>query len=92
MSRIVWPVYIDSTKSRKEGRKISKEFAVKTPKLSEIIRSARKLNFNPIIEENKSFPGSWYEYSGRVLIDNGDLKKNEALINISKTISSLRNK
>ncbi|MDR0912833.1 MAG: signal recognition particle subunit SRP19/SEC65 family protein [Methanobrevibacter sp.] len=90
MSRIVWPVYLDSTKSQSEGRKISQEFAVKNPKLTEISRAARRLNFNPVTEDDKAYPGSWYEFSGRVLIEPGDLTKNQALIKIANTIKQLR--
>jgi len=87
---MVWPVYIDSKKSRSEGRKINKEFAVSGPKLTEISRAARKLNLNPKVEDDKSYPGSWWDNSGRVIVEREDISKNEILVKISETIKTLR--
>ncbi|MCL2157455.1 MAG: signal recognition particle protein Srp19 [Methanobrevibacter sp.] len=90
METMVWPVYIDSKKSRSEGRKINKEFAVSGPKLTEISRAARKLNLNPKVEDDKSYPGSWWDNSGRVIVEREDISKNEILVKISETIKTLR--
>jgi len=88
----IWPVYIDSKKSRSEGRKIKKELAVSGPKLTEISRAARKLNLKPKVEDDKSYPGSWWENSGRVIIERENISKNEILVKISETINTLRRK
>ncbi|MDR2873437.1 MAG: signal recognition particle subunit SRP19/SEC65 family protein [Methanobrevibacter sp.] len=82
---MVWPVYINSIKTRKEGRKIAKEYCVKNPELNEIAKAASRLKFNPQKEDDKSYPSSWWEYSGRVIIET-DLKKNDALKKISSLI------
>lgn len=88
---IVWPVYIDSERSLKEGRKISKENSVKSPKIGEISRAARKLDFNPITESDKKYPGLWYESSGRIIIEVDEgISKREALKLISEQIKSSR--
>ena len=66
---VIWPAYFDSSKSRKEGRKISRKLAVKHPILKEVERSAKNLNLQPIIvEEEKAYPRSWWETSGRILV------------------------
>lgn len=39
---IIWPVYLDSTKTKSEGRKIPREGSVKAPKLREISQAAKK--------------------------------------------------
>ncbi len=66
---VVWPVNIDSLKSRKEGRKTSKKYAVPSPTLKEISNAAKRLNLNPLIEKDKAYPREWWEVSGRVLVD-----------------------
>ena len=53
LETIVWPVYMDSNKSRSEGRKIKKEYAISKPKITEISRAARKLNLKPKVEDDK---------------------------------------
>ena len=89
MKAVIWPVYIDSKKTRGEGRRISKENAVSSPKLREISKAAAKLGMNPKIEKNKSYPRSWWESSGMVIIDK-NLPKQETLVKISNMIQSSR--
>ena len=66
---VIWPVYIDKTKTRNEGRRISKSLAIQNPSLIEIEKAAKKLGLNPKVEKDKAYPKEWWEVSGRVLID-----------------------
>ena len=66
---VIWPAYIDQTKSRSSGRIISRKNAVKEPHLNEIKEAAKKLGLNPEVEPEKAYPKSWWEVCGRVLID-----------------------
>ncbi len=91
MKAIIWPAYIDSTKTKHDGRKIPMVDAVESPKLREITKAADKLGLNPEIEKNKSYPRSWWEISGRVIVDK-NIPKKEILIKISKMINGTRNK
>jgi signal recognition particle subunit SRP19 len=89
MKAIIWPVYIDSKKTKNEGRKIPMVDSVSSPKLREISRAAKKLGLNPEVEKNKSYSRSWWEVSGRVAVDK-TLPKREILIKISKMIKGTR--
>jgi signal recognition particle subunit SRP19 len=91
MKAIIWPVYIDSKKTKSEGRKIPMADAVSSPKLREISRAANKLGLNPEVEKNKSYSRSWWEVSGRVAVDK-TMPKREILIKISKMIKGTRDK
>lgn len=91
MKAIIWPVYIDSKKTKNEGRKIPMVDSVSSPKLREISRAAKKLGLNPEVEKNKSYSRSWWEVSGRVAVDK-TLPKREILIKISKMIKGTRDK
>ena len=66
---IIWPAYMDQSKSRSNGRIIPKRVSVKSPKLSEIADAAQKLGLNPDAEPDKFYPKSWWEHSGRVIVD-----------------------
>jgi signal recognition particle subunit SRP19 len=66
---VIWPVYLDATKSRAEGRLISIKYAVKSPILKEIEKAAMELNLSPIVEADKAHPKSWWVVSGRVLVN-----------------------
>jgi signal recognition particle subunit SRP19 len=89
MKAIIWPVYIDSKKTKNEGRKIPLVDAVESPKLREISKAADKLGLNPEVEKNKSYSKSWWEISGRVSVDK-NMPKREIMIKISKMISGTR--
>lgn len=66
---VIWPVYLDATKSRAEGRLLSAKDSVKSPVLKEIEKAAIELNLNPAVETDKAYPKSWWDISGRVLVD-----------------------
>ncbi|MDD3984843.1 MAG: signal recognition particle protein Srp19 [Methanobacterium sp.] len=91
MKAIIWPVYIDSKKTKHEGRKISIEHSVSSPKIREIFKAAAKLGLNPETEKNKSYPRAWWEISGRVIVDK-TMAKNQILIKISNIIKASRSK
>lgn len=86
---MIWPIYLDSQKSLNEGRKISKEYAISEPKIKEVIKATEKLRYKYYAEEDKAYPGEWYNKSGRVIITSDESKK-EILINLSNTIKQMR--
>lgn len=88
---IVWPQYIDSSKSRSRGRMIPKEKAVDSPTAEEILEACKELSCAAQIESDKKFPSAWWERTGRVLVSRkGNAKKGELLIRISGLISRRR--
>lgn len=89
MKVIIWPANIDSKRTVKEGRKIPNKYAVSSPKLREISRAASKLGLNPEVEKDKSYPKSWWENTGRVMVDKKQPKR-EILVKISNTIKGFR--
>ena len=65
---VVWPAYIDSTRSRGEGRKIARREAVPRPRIEEIVEAAERLGLNPEVEDAR-YPRSWWEDRQRVIVD-----------------------
>ena len=86
---IIWPAYIDSKKTKSEGRKIPKKQSVNAPKIREMTQAAKKLGLNPSVEKYKSYPPSWWEGSGRIIVDT-KMSKREVLIKISNLINGSR--
>jgi signal recognition particle subunit SRP19 len=66
---VIWPVYMDATKSRGEGRILSAKYSVRSPVLKEIEKAANELNLSPVVEADKSYPKSWWSTGGRVLVN-----------------------
>jgi signal recognition particle subunit SRP19 len=67
---VVWPANLDSTKSRTEGRKISKGLAIQTPRLEEMSEAAKRLSSGAEAEfvPGKSRPNLWWEKSGYAIL------------------------
>ncbi|AMK15589.1 signal recognition particle subunit SRP19/SEC65 family protein [Methanobrevibacter olleyae] len=86
---MIWPIYLDAEKSLNEGRKISKEYAILEPRIKEIVKATQRLKYKYYAEEDKAYPGEWYNKSGRIIITSDDSKK-EILINLSNTIKQMR--
>ncbi len=86
----IWPQYLNQDLSLKEGRKISKEDAVKEPSLNDIERALKRLGLTYNIQKEFSYPGKWYEKSGRVLVE-WEGTKLELIREISLKIKEIRN-
>ena len=65
---VIWPAYIDSEKSRSEGRTISRRDAVSKPTIDEILMAAREMGLDPEAERDKNYPKHWWEKPGRVVV------------------------
>ena len=66
---VIWPAYINKANTRKGGRIIPKKRSITSPELKEIEQAAIKLGLNPVVEKDKKYPKSWWDISGRVLVD-----------------------
>ena len=86
----IWPQYLNQDLTLKEGRKISKEDAVKEPSLNDIERALKRLGLKYNIQKEFSYPGKWYEKSGRVLVE-WEGTKLELIREISLKIKEIRN-
>jgi len=86
---VIWPAYIDKANSRSSGRIISKKLSIVSPELKEIVYAAKELGINPVIESDKAYPKSWWEVSGRVLVDKKGAKS-EIARQIAKKIRQKR--
>ena len=86
----IWPQYLDKNLTLSEGRKVSKEIAVAEPTLSDIERALKRLGLQYSVDKERSYPGKWYEKSGRILVEWEDTKL-ELLKEVSLKIKEIRN-
>ena len=70
----MWPANLDSSKSRREGRKLQKGPAVHAPRLDEISEAAKRLSLEPESVPGKSRPGTWWERGGYLILPKKDGK------------------
>lgn len=85
----IWPQYMNKDLSLSQGRKISKEDAVKDPAIADIERALKRLGFTYETEKNKAYPGKWYEKSGRVMVEYEGTKL-ELIREVSLKIKEIR--
>ena len=45
-----------------------------SPELKKIVQAAKELGLNPTVERDKAYPKSWWNFSGRVLVDKKGIK------------------
>ena len=65
---VIWPANLDSTKSRKAGRKLAKGPALQTPKLEELRDAATQLSIEHEIVAGKSRPNTWWDKGGYLIV------------------------
>jgi len=87
---VVYPSYLDSSLTRKQGRRIPASLSVPSPSIEEIFQAALKLGLNPVLEKDKAYPGQWW-VKGRVLVDK-NAEKHNLLIRIAKEIKENRSR
>lgn len=70
---VIYPQYLDSNKTRSEGRKISLKYAVPNPRVEEIVKAAEKLGLEPLVEEKK-YCREWWSSFQRIVVNKIDSK------------------
>lgn len=87
---VVWPANLDSTKSRKEGRKLAKGLALQAPKLDEISEASRRLSLDFEPAAAKSRPGNWWEKGGYLTVAK-KRRRSELLRSLADEVKEIRN-
>jgi len=86
---IIWPVYFDLAKTRSEGRRVPKDFAVQTPKSLEIQEAATKLGLENEIVPEVGYPKTPWFKTGMILVEKR-LPKEQIIKKISKQLLKIR--
>jgi signal recognition particle subunit SRP19 len=87
---IIWPVYFDQNRSRKEGRRIPKNQAVQGPKIAEVKEAADKLGLQNEINLEARFPKAPWSKSGMLIVEKREPK--EVIIEkLAKQLVKVRN-
>lgn len=86
---IIWPIYFDVNKSRAEGRRVPKNQAVQSPKITEIKEAADKLGLENEINLEAHFPKTPWSKGGMMLVEKNEPK--EAIIQkIAKQLAKIK--
>ena len=72
---IIWPIYFDQTKTRKEGRRIPKNCAVQSPKILEVQQAAEKLGLKNEVNLEAHFPKMHWAKTGMLIVEKNQPKE-----------------
>jgi signal recognition particle subunit SRP19 len=87
---IIWPVYFDLNKTRKKGRRVSKNIAVQSPKILEIEEAAAKLHLEHEVIAEKGYPKTPWLKTGMILIEK-EGSKEQVINKLAKQLLKIRN-
>src|SRR3989442_6620549 len=65
---VLYPAYFDLGRSRDQGRRVAKRWALESPTAQEVTAAAKALGLQPELEEGKAFPSTPWRKEGRVLV------------------------
>jgi len=85
----LWPLYFDSERSVKEGRRAPKRLAVKSPKAEEIAQVAEALGLKPVLDKEALHPADGHSRRGRVFVS-GEYLKTSVLRKVAEKLKELR--
>jgi signal recognition particle subunit SRP19 len=72
---IIWPIYFDSAKTRKDGRRVSKNIAVQSPRITEIKEAADKIGLKNEVNLETHFPKMPWAKTGMLLVEKKEAKE-----------------
>jgi signal recognition particle subunit SRP19 len=86
---IIWPAYFDQTKTRKKGRRVTRNLAVPNPKVEELQEAARKLGLKHEITANSGYPKAPWQKTGMLKVEK-KAPKEQIVKNIAKQLVKAR--
>ncbi len=66
---IIWPAYFDQSKTRKDGRRVSKSLAVLHPKIEEVALAVQKLGLKHEVVAEAGYPKMPWAKTGMILVE-----------------------
>jgi signal recognition particle subunit SRP19 len=90
VENVIWPAYLDASKTRAEGRRVPRDGAVDDPTVDEIAEAVQQVGYDAVIERDKTYSRE-FEPRGRVLVQGADdATKNDLVQAIAAYVGILR--
>ncbi len=83
---VIWPQYFDKNRSRKMGRRISKNKASINYTLQDVFEASKRAGFVTFLDPHPKFPAAWWEEAGRIIVEPNNLKKYDVIKRIAPKI------
>jgi signal recognition particle subunit SRP19 len=86
---IIWPAYLDSTKTRNDGRRVPKNMAVPSPRIAELKEAAEKLGLPNELVVDVGYPKTPWLKTGMILVKRKGSKGQMVLL-VAKQLLKMR--
>lgn len=86
---IIWPVYFDAARTRKQGRRVPKALAVQSPKILELQQAAEKLGLQNEVNLEAHFPQMPWAKSGMLYVEKKEPKE-EIIQKLAKQLVKIK--
>lgn len=86
---VIWPAYFDSTKTRKDGRRIPKDATVPSPKILEIKEAAEKIGLEYELVPDTGYSKTPWSKTGMLLVKKNKAKE-QTIKRIAKQLLKIR--
>ncbi len=86
---ILWPMYFDSTKTRKQGRKTPKNTAIPAPTQDELTKATQKIRLQSQTITDARHPKTPWQKTGFIISDKS-MSKTQTIRRISKELTKAR--
>lgn len=87
---IIWPAYFDSTRTRKQGRRVPKSLAVPSPKILEIKDAAEKIGLEHELVLDVGYPKTPFLSKTGMLLAKKNETKNKIMVKVAKQLLKIR--
>lgn len=90
--QIIYPSYMDSTKTIAQGRRLGRDRCIETPTISDVSAVLQQLQIRHVLQPYKGYspdPTCQWDNPGRCLVDVSQYKKKEILISLVERIPDL---
>ena len=88
---IIWPAYFDQSKTRKDGRRVSKNLAVHSPKIDEVTLAVQKLGLKHEVVADAGYPKTPWAKTGMILVEKQGSKE-QVIQRIAGKLSKIERK
>ena len=86
---IIWPTYFDSTKTRSDGRRVSRNLAIASPKIIEVKEAAEKLGLAHELVADVGYSKTPWLKTGMILVKKKG-SKGQIILLIAKQLMMMR--
>jgi signal recognition particle subunit SRP19 len=87
---IIWPIYFDANKTRRNGRRVAKNLAVQSPKIDEVKQAVDRLGLKNEVQLEAHFPRIPWAKTGMLLVEKKEAKE-RIIQKIAKQLVKMKN-